>query len=203
VSQRDVLFGGVGADTLVSAGHMYNEIMRDFPDQLIGGLGADLLVGQHAGMTDFLLTGDGDTVRVRGDENDPISSTVPRFDYRLASGPVLVDLEAGFGQVIGSSSQDILRGMDNADEGDVVWSTNASDQLLGREEHGSGDLQDFLHGRGGNDYIQGRGGNDWLLGYRGDDFLDGGAGDDDRGDGGPGTDTCTSLEGTELCEIIN
>jgi Ca2+-binding RTX toxin-like protein len=202
-SQRDVLRGGPGTDMLVSSGLVFDETVGSNPDELSGGPGADLLIGQHGGLTDFFMLGDGDVVKVRraGDDSVP---TAPRLNYRRAPGPVLVDLEAGFGKVIGSAVQDSVVGLANAGQ-DVVLGTKGSDQLFGRDVPPPGDDwagQDFLVGRGGNDLIHGRAGDDVLSGQNGADVLEGGA-DNDAGYGGNGTDTCTSIESPDSCEIEN
>jgi Ca2+-binding RTX toxin-like protein len=203
-SQGDSLYGGQGADILISSGHSFNETMAFNPDNLIGGPGTDLLVGQHGGLTDFVLLGDGDVVKVRNYQNAS-PPTSPRLDYRQAPGPILVDLEAGFGKVIGSAVQDTVEGLANAGS-EVVLGTNGPDQLLGRNVPPPPDpnfhVQDFLNGRGGDDVVQGRAGHDWVSGQNGDDLLDGGA-DDDMGTGGAGTDTCTSVEEPDGCEVLN
>ena len=198
-SQRDSLRGGPDADILVSAGHVRGDSASHEPDRLDGGAGHDILRSQRGGLTDFLLIGDGDLVRVRNDGNPKsFHPTSTRLWYRGAPGPVAVDLLAGRGRVIGSSTGDTIRGLDDAIPMDVLVSgTPGDDQIFG---HSSRTLRELLRGEGGDDEVHGRGSGDWLIGSRGDDLLDGGGGFD-QGNGDVGRDTCISIEFAETCEV--
>jgi serralysin len=156
--------GGSANDILV--GNQANNLLNGNAgnDTLQGGAGADTLVGGLG--ADSLDGGDGfDTA-----------------SYAAATGGVTVDLGTGLGAgaeatgdllvrveaVIGSGSNDVLRGDANAN---------------------------LLDGGAGLDQLYGGAGADTLLGGAGDDLLVGGAGADSL-DGGAGMDTASYATAT-------
>jgi Ca2+-binding RTX toxin-like protein len=181
----DSLYGGNSSDVLRSAGSGDSAPGSHVLD---GGAAQDVLWGHQGSSTEFRLSGDGDTVHVRTREGE---TTSVGLMYPQAPGGVVVDLRAGFGQVIGSSVRDTFRGIEDPAVQDVfVRGTSDEDQLLGSDEPKRWDV---LHGQRGADLLRGRAGHDALWGDTGADHLHGGPGRDNGG-GGPGRDTCVAIE---------
>ena len=128
---------------------------------LIGGGGSDTLRGEGGG--DYLGGGAGNDVLYGGAGSDTVSYALDPEDIDKA---VVVDLEAGTGQKLGTGESDQLNSIENAIGGDK------DDTLKGTDE------QNLLSGGGGNDTLVGRGGNDILAGGAGNDVLEGGEGSD-------------------------
>jgi Ca2+-binding RTX toxin-like protein len=176
----DRLRGGAGDDHLVALGQRGAR-----PQSMTGNAGQDILRASRSGGT-LRLRGDGDKVRV-----DFAAGSSVFLSYRHAPGPVTVDLQAGYGQVVGSTVEDKFLGFtDQPDSFLGVRGTSGNDILLGTDHLGTTDI---LDGRQGDDDLSGRDGPDSLWGHTGDDLLDGGPGSD-RGSGGAGTDTCIDIE---------
>jgi Ca2+-binding RTX toxin-like protein len=175
----DKLSGGAGADELIARSRAF----------MWGGRGRDTLrVVSEFGVT-LGLRGDGDSVHL-----SPTSYSV-WLGYRRAPGPVVVDLRAGYGQLVGSNVRDEFVSLASAtDLFIVVFGTSGNDTLLGTDL----DRGDVLSGERGDDELRGRDGPDSLSGGPGRDVLDGGEGSD-RGSGGPGADTCTDIENLFDC----
>jgi Ca2+-binding RTX toxin-like protein len=148
-----------------------------------------------------MLTGDGDEVHART-TTERRAYTEVHLEYRLAPGPVLVDLEEGSGMVRDSSIADTLLGLD--DPGIDYLSLDGSegdDRLFGRNIASPDSVvSDVISGLRGDDEVYGRAGErDALYGGQGDDALDGGPGRRDEGVGGKGSDTCVRMEWTRSC----
>ena len=193
----DVLYGGAGADTLISGrGHgLLDESGVTFPwsgaDFLYGGDGDDTLFsegreesasflvrsrsGAGSGQRgDWLAGGAGDDRLMAGDRDDVLSGG--------EGGDLLM---AGRGD-------DVIVGDGDYNATIIDWSLTRNGGSIsiagailgsplgegGDEIHaGSGD--DFADGESGNDIIHGEDGDDWLVGGDGEDFLDGGVGRDE------------------------
>ncbi|MEP3180391.1 MAG: S8 family serine peptidase, partial [Lentilitoribacter sp.] len=104
------------------------------------------------------------------------------------------DTISNFENLIGSNSNDILRG----DAGvNVLDGKNGNDRLEGREGNdilNGGDGNDLILGGTDNDILFGNGDNDRINGQRGNDILNGGSGTD-RLLGAAGNDTLNAGEG--------
>jgi len=202
-STTRTLVGGAGADRIVSSGdgdrlrgragddHLVaRDLYEGRPLSMTGNQGQDIVRVPSSGGR-VRLRGDGDSVRV-----DFAADTFVRLSYFHAAGPVMVDLRAGYGQVVGSTVKDHFIGLtDQPDSLLVVKGTNGDDILLGTDFTGTTDVFD---GRRGDDQLRGRDGADSLFGRPGDDLLDGGAGSD-TGSGGSGADTCIDVEDVLGC----
>jgi trimeric autotransporter adhesin len=201
------LRGGAGADRIVSSGAGDDLWGGRGDDHLVararfrgakiasGGQGQDIL-SLGAGARTVRLLGDGDSIRV--DSSDSATTIGLNLNYFYAPGPVKVDLQAGYGRVIGSSVKDKFLGLfDEPNAFLALKGTNGDDILLGTDfPH----PEEYLDGLDGDDVLRGRDGPDTLRGRAGDDLLDGGAGDD-GGSGGSGTDTCIDMEYVAACEL--
>ncbi len=171
-----VLFGNLGADTLLGGA---------LPDVLAGGAGADTLSGDGGDDLLFGEAGDdtvsggagGDTVSggegasyLRGDDGDDSLTGGGAFDD--INGNAGADSAAGGGGddwVVGGRGDDRLSGDGGAD---IVYGN------LGNDTGEGGAGADLLRGGQGDDVLGGGAGDDWLSGDRGDDSLTGGSGAD-------------------------
>jgi len=171
-----VLFGDVGADTLLGG---------SLPDVLVGGGGADSLGGAEgndelygdAG-ADTMLGGAGaDTVAggeganyLRGDEGgDSLTGGSVFDDINGNAGDDCASGGAGDDWVVGGKDNDRLGGDEGAD---IVYGNLGSDTCDG----GAGN--DLVRGGQQDDVLTGGAGDDWLSGDRDSDTLTGGAGAD-------------------------
>jgi Ca2+-binding RTX toxin-like protein len=199
---RDIMVGGLGADTVRGQAGNDDLAGEDGADRLEGGLGADLLDGGRD--NDQLLGGDGaDTLR--GGEGDDVldggvggdrfagGAGVDTLTYANAAAAVTVSLatrtgqsgeaqgdvfEDGFERLVGSAFNDTMTGssatetIDGGAGGDTLLGGGGADHLIGS----SGD--DLLIGDVGVDSLDGGDGNDTLFGGAGSDTLRGGDGND-------------------------
>jgi Ca2+-binding RTX toxin-like protein len=154
----DSMTGGAGFDVLdfsnasagvnanlatgLSSGGAGNDTFGGF-EGLIGGSGNDTLTG---GNTNDALRGGGGNDQLDGGDG------IDRADYRVASGGVNVNLEAGTSS--GADGADTLVNLENV--------------------RGSDLYNDTITGNGGANALEGRGGADTLVGGGGNDTLDGG-----------------------------
>lgn len=138
-------------------------------DSLRGGPGRDLIQGGDG--DDFLDGGPGDDELRGGDGDDSLAGAqgadeldggggTDTADYGTAPGPVLVDLDNGFG-LFGDAQGDALDDIENVRGG------GAADTLIGD------DGDNLLDGEGGPDSLTGGDGDDTLAGGAGIDTLDG------------------------------
>jgi len=178
---NDLLFGGIGQDSLYGDNGDDTLAGGDDNDALLGDAGADTLFGGYG--TDELQGGDGndcllgeagddklfgqtsDDVLWGGDGNDILVGFTASNETKQTLNP-------------GESDNDILYG-GAGDDG--LYGGLGSDSLDGGVDNdylNGGDGADTLFGGTGNDELQGGYGNDRLLGEAGDDKLFGQTGDD-------------------------
>ena len=129
---------------------------RGGDDDLRGGNGNDVIVGGTGG--DRIFGGAGSDTASYIDSASGL--VVDLFSFGLNTGIAAGDVYSGVENSVGSSSNDDMRG------------NNDANRIEGR------DGSDFLFGRGGNDTMFGGNGNDNLRGGSGGDILNGGVGTD-------------------------
>jgi Ca2+-binding RTX toxin-like protein len=187
-SSDDVVFGGLGNDSLVGEGGR---------DELNGGAGADTLVG--AGNDDLLRGGAGNDVFAFSDRyfgvdviaDFTVGDKIDLRNFNIADmqslAPYMTETIQGArftfeygGYMERFDVRDVMLGSLSASDfvfattttGVTVSGTSSRDVLFG----GLGN--DTLTGNGGSDDLNGGAGNDTLIGSGGDDLLRGGAGND-------------------------
>jgi autotransporter-associated beta strand protein len=197
VSEKVVIFGNAGADTISSTGNVlvpvefYGGDGDDYlsggrwGDTLDGGAGKDRLLG--GGGNDTLLGGSGNDSLSGGDGDDYLSGDeyidflggTPLDDGSLSEpGQVLVSATPGNDVANGDKGNDILLGQGGIDTlngglgNDFVRGGEGGDRITG------GDGNDLLLGEGGSDNLQGQQGRDVLIGGTGTDQLSGGLSSD-------------------------
>ncbi|MBW8725880.1 MAG: M10 family metallopeptidase C-terminal domain-containing protein [Inquilinus limosus] len=222
---RDILFGGMGNDTI-------NGQLGD--DTLVGGSGADRLNGSND--NDVLIGGAGADQLTGGLGTDTASYQGSAIGVTVnlatgagsggdAQGDVLVTIEnlsgsqgnddltgnAGANSLAGNGGDDVLRGGAGADRLDGGAGTDLASYFtstlgvtvdLGAGTTSGGDAQgdvligiENLSGSQGDDALTGNAGANSLAGNGGNDVLRGGAGAD-RLDGGAGVDTASYFTGS-------
>jgi RTX calcium-binding nonapeptide repeat (4 copies) len=175
---RWTLYGGEGADTLVSTGQVTVE--RNYVDTngpvWDGGPGPDRATGATVTVT---YAGRGAPVRVTPDG-------------------VADDGEAGEGDDVGADVLSVVGGGGDDVLGAAAGGASGGpgdDLLLGRSVS-SYPVVPHLYGDAGADVLRGGAASEWLDGGPGDDRLDGGAGADVLGDG-PGADRLSGGPGDD------
>ncbi len=184
----DVIFGGLGNDTIRAGGGA---------DRVHGGFGTDTIFGDDGDDTLFADYGGG---TIRGGAGDDII-TGADDDADLLFGDAGRDRLfglAGNDQIAGGAGDDIVdagRGDDTVEGGlgrDLLIGGFGHDTLYGHQADGLGDdaAPDMLYGDtgagaaagDGNDRLFGGAGNDHLFGEGGTDLLNAGAGNSDIAD---------------------
>lgn len=153
------LYGGKGADTLVSGKGLYNS--------LDGGEGTDTLLGSGES-SDQLIGGLGNDIISGGD-----GLGIDNVYYWGSPSAVVINLTNGTAS--GGEGNDILKGIEN------VTGSSYNDTIFGDANNNwmdGSDGNDYLDGKDGYDQLYGNSGNDTLKGGYGDDQLYGGWGDD-------------------------
>jgi Ca2+-binding RTX toxin-like protein len=195
VGGDDVIFGGVGSDSLFGE-IAYTDSLTGISggnDTLYGAAGNDYLSGQTG--NDTLDGGKGNDRLIGGTGNDVLigGAGFDTADYADAKSAVTVSLVLTTAQNTGGAGSDTLSQMEAlsgsafndlliGDAGDnSLWGMGGADKLNG------GDGKDMLDGGDGNDAINGAAGDDILLGGIGDDRLFGNLGKDTL-TGGAGID---------------
>jgi Ca2+-binding RTX toxin-like protein len=173
-------------------------------------------------------TTDGDDVIFVPNANETIDGRggEDTINYRNLANGVNVDLAAGTStgkvtggggnhtlvsieHVVGSSSGDVIRGDDGANElaggagGDSLFGLGGDDVLFAGQPgrlFGGDTADNRLEGGGGNDTLVGGDGKDTLLGGGGDDRLLGNGGNDTI-DGGDGVDTAAFAFADQLLVV--
>jgi Ca2+-binding RTX toxin-like protein len=171
-----VIFGDVGADTIlggalpdVLAGDGGADSLSggDGNDELWGEAGADTVLGGAGADT---IDGGADANYLRGDEgNDSLTGGSAFDDINGNAGDDNAAGGAGDDWVVGGKDNDRLLGEDGAD---IVYGNLGNDTCEG----GAGN--DLLRGGQQDDVLVGGAGDDWLSGDRDNDTLTGGAGAD-------------------------
>jgi len=209
---RDVIFGGLGADTIRAASG--NDLIDggDGNDNLNGGIGADVINGGRG--RDDITGGDGKDVLNGGRGNDNLAGN-GKADH-LRGGDGGDTLSGGFGNdtLFGNGKDDKLQGGDGKDSlfggfgNDTLFGNGKEDELQGGEGKDSlfgGFGNDTLFGNSKADRLQGDDGKDELFGGFGNDKLVGNSGDDllagEQGDdtliGGGGEDSLRGADGND------
>lgn len=116
------------------------------------------------------------------------------FDYVVASGAGVIDLQAGTLTGPGTAT---LSGFEGA-VGGIGVNTLLGDAGANRLE--GGDDNDNLGGRNGNDHLLGGNGNDLMRGEAGNDIMEGGSGADLL-DGGTGVDWVSYLDSDTQIQV--
>ena len=205
--KSDILFGGLGDDTLRSKGTAADSDAFDifFGDQGDDRLLADgnVVVSYRGSIGDYVISvktpleraGDGSVtqlgeveiehLRLPGAEVNEGKDTIT-YDHRTR-----ISFE-GFGVI---NLQTFLENLQVATGGNNLnGSDGVRDFLIGAEGNNT------LRGRGDDDYLAGQDRADKLIGGAGDDYLDGGNGRDVY-KGGPGNDTATFLSVTKASDF--
>ena len=169
-NDRDLVFGGLGADTIRTG---------DDADTIYGDGGRDLI---NAGIDADLVYG--------GNANDTIIGSEGADTIYGEAGRDLIygGLDDTFGDALDLPDDVDLRPLNNPD---MLYGGAGSDTIYGRDDNDTlegGDDNDLLYGGVDNDSVLGDDGNDTLYGEDGDDILEGGTGDDQLY-GGLGQDT--------------
>lgn len=197
-TERVVLEGGDGDDTLVAGTGGSALFGENGDDTLIGNTGRDFLYGGSLEDDDTLIGGDGDDRFAAGLGNDVLEAgegfdTID-FSYRPGGQTEGINFDL--------RSQTLLSGQwtDTTFSGfEAVTGTSFDDRIVGDDgrnvlEGGSGN--DTIYGQGGDDYIDGRSGSNRLFGQDGDDVIDGGN-HQDIIRGGLGDDTINARYGDD------
>ena len=163
LSERAILLGFAGNDTLI--GSPFNDYLRgqDGDDNLQGGAGNDGLDGSDGADQ---LFGEGDNDNLIFDADDIVVSGgdgVDRANARRATAGVVLNMGAA--------------------EIEYAYGSPFADKIDGSESP----VRVTIHGDAGNDTLIGSPFNDYLRGQDGDDNLQGGAGNDGL-DGSDGAD---------------
>lgn len=223
-TERDIIDGGSGDDTLVGDAAADALFGADGKDVILGGAGDDNMFGDRA--TSKTLYGIADVQRVETyDAQGNLVSRSVVFTALEHELPQVQDADlmlggAGADMILGDGGDDYLDGgLDN----DYVAGGAGADALLGAEGDdvldgdgepvGAASLgyvapefhgNDFLDGGAGDDKLLGGGGDDELFGSEGADRLSGDNSSldasfhgDDYLDGGAGTDTLVGEGGDD------
>ncbi len=187
------LFGGEGNDTL-----LLREVVGNATTEravLAGGAGDDTL---NAGETaDNLFGGTGNDVLFGGDGNDSVFGGAGRDTLSGGGGDDELNGGAGNDSLSGDGENDTLIGgvgedtLRGGSEDDALLGGNDDDLIHGE----NGD--DSIEGGRGHDVITGGEGNDTIAGGRGDDRIEADAGDDVVF-GGSGDDTAIGNGGNDV-----
>lgn len=178
-NDRDVVYGGAGADTILTG---------DDNDLIYGGTGNDYIDG---GFDDDEIHGDeGDDFIIGGEGSDTIFGGEGDDEIWGGGGPLLPDalnIRDDMGDLRPDNGRDVIFGGAGDDR---IYGQDDDDTLYG----GEGD--DYIDGGIDNDLIYGGAGNDHLIGGQGDDTLHGDDGDDTL-HGDAGNDTLTGGDGAD------
>ena len=184
---EDLIFAGLGHDTILSGDDndtIYGDAGNDsidggFDDDLVfGGAGNDAIAGNEG--RDTLYGGDGDDTIFGGLANtDPDFAQAAVFDLPDANGGDPAPLN-NIDLLFGGAGQDLIFGGEDAD---TLYGGLGNDSLYGDMD------DDRLFGDDGSDSLIGGAGNDTLDGGAGDDNIRAGAGD--VAFGGAGDDVFT------------
>jgi Ca2+-binding RTX toxin-like protein len=154
--------GGAGNDKLDASGRNITSsdsgiasALDNVPDGPYSPVLQDLTLNGGTG-DDRLFSGD-------GNDNFQGGPGVDSANYRGASGPVVIDLQAGTATGMGNDTLSDVQDAVGSRFGDTITGSS---------------LDNTLSGRGGADTIDGAAGNDALNGDNGNDTLTGGLGDD-------------------------
>ncbi|MFM7266039.1 MAG: calcium-binding protein, partial [Cyanobium sp.] len=190
-TQRAILYGYAGDDTLIGGAAGDNLDGGDGNDNLNGGTGSDSL---NPGLgLDRVVGGDGSDYFYNDRRSDTSASKVVLFSTLpanpFADGVTLAIEGVEDSTIYASDYNDIL-------DFSAADSTQRASLYgyAGDDTISSGAGNDTLSGGDGNDSINAGNGNDTLDGGDGDDTLDGGAGDDWMY-GGAGDDILIDTEG--------
>ena len=176
---RDLVFGGLGNDTIRTGDDADTIFGDDGNDSIDAGVDADLVYGGAGNDTiigsegaDTIFGEAGDDLIYGGLDNtivDPLDLP-DAIDLRPLNNRDLID---------GGAGNDTIHG---GDDNDTVFGGIGDDLLFGGVDNDlldGGDGNDALNGDQGDDRLQGGGGNDTLTGGTGNDTMFGG---DDRDD---------------------
>lgn len=165
---RDMLVGGVGADTI--SGDDADDILRDGHgiDSLLGGAGADRFILDWDGERDVI--GDfeaGDILDLSFTPMlysfDQITVTSYAWGALLEYRGEELEVRSALGQSL--SASDISTAID--------WSIDRPPLIIRVDQSGTNGA-DTLEGGNANDILRGLRGDDVIYGFEGDDFIDGG-----------------------------
>jgi Ca2+-binding RTX toxin-like protein len=212
--------GGIGNDTMISAGGDDRLEGEAGSDSLVSGDGADSLFGGT--QNDVIDAGAGDDFVDGGAGADQMQAGAgtDTVDYSARIARVSVDLRGqGFGRGIirptfhgEALERDTLAGFENANGGagsDILTGSSAVNRIFGNGGNdkikglgGNDDLfagpgNDTVSGAEGRDDIEGGSGNDLLLGGADNDAIDGEANNDTL-IGGSGRDVLNGGSGNDL-----
>ncbi|MCP3981106.1 MAG: hypothetical protein GY716_17550 [bacterium] len=186
----DLMFGGIGNDSLVGSGFTDIEIGNpvvlkvEFGDLIFGSAGDDTLEGSDG--FDLMLGGTGNDSMVGGDGNDSIAGD----GIDLMFGASGIDVMSGghggqiwvkingvlspipFGNLMfGGGDRDIMDSKGRILDIDVLFGNDCHDDVSA----GPG-LVDLVFGNLGDDSLLGENGIDLIIGNRGNDTINGGEG---------------------------
>jgi Ca2+-binding RTX toxin-like protein len=196
----DVLYGGLGSDTLLGGDDddtFYNESGNDSYE---GGAGVDRLVlyGDQYTLSNSALKG-------YGFEVDTLRDAIEKIEFTGSNGESFISASSytnGSVEIVGGAGNDTFyggSGDDYIDSGgytdqstwidlDYIDGGAGNDYLIGDTGSDSDLSLDTLNGGAGNDTLVGGRDNDTLNGGTDNDTIDSGSGDD-KIDGGTGIDT--------------
>lgn len=163
----DIIYGGMGDDTIKALGGADQLFGDEGDDQLEGGDGDDIIDG---GSGDDRLTG--------GTGNDQLIGDLGNDDLFGDDGDDHLEGRDGDDLIYGGTGNDQLTGGTGNDQ---LIGGAGSDHLFGGDgvDHLEGsDGDDLIDGGAGNDKLYGGEGRDTLIGGNGNNLLDGGYGED-------------------------
>jgi Ca2+-binding RTX toxin-like protein len=172
----DLLYGGVGNDTIWTGGG---------DDVVFGGQGNDNLYGENG--NDVIYGGEGNDYFNGGNGNDTIYGGVGNDTINGDAGNAFLNGGDGDDRINGGTGNSTING---GNGNDYIIGLHAADVITG----GAGN--DTVGAYGGNDTVYGGEGNDYIAGYADDDRIFGGIGNDVL-IGGAGNDTLTGGAGAD------
>lgn len=208
ITQRSVLDGGAGNDTLRGGAGNDGIYGGSNDDQLFGDAGDDHITGNDG--NDFLDAGSGNDIVSGGTGFDTIYAGAGEDIIGGVGNADYIDGGDGDDVILGDSSFDTINEITfatpNNEARDTILGGSGDDVILG--EWGDdliygNDGIDKLFGGVGNDTIDGGDDNDTLEGNSGDDILYGGSGDDlIRGDTEPRSKSAPTAENASDVALI-
>ena len=216
LNDRNVVFGGKGADTLYSGD--YSRAFKAARNETFYG-------GDSA---DKIWAGNGNDIAHGEAGADTIGAGTGRDRLFGGIGADRLSGEEGKDRIFGGAGSDLAYGGDDGDQirggagtddlnggrgWDRLWGEEDDDDLCGNEGNDrlfGGAGRDSLNGNSGDDRVYGGTARDTVIGSDGNDLLSGGAGDDslsagsgrDRVIGGTGADEITLWEEMQVRDVL-
>ncbi|MGR3501849.1 hypothetical protein [Pseudaestuariivita sp.] len=190
---RDVVFGGLGNDTLQGRGGADRLDGGPGNDRINGRQGDDSLIGGDG--NDRMTGGAGDDTMSGGDNADVMFGGAGADSVNGGGGNDAIRSGAGADAVWGGAGDDSVWGGSGADR---IWLAGGDDAFFDSGQAGEAG-RDTVFAGDGNDTLRGGGGNDNLYGENGNDILQGGGGSD-RLFGGAGNDTFFGGQGNDILQ---